>query len=84
MPGEEVGSSGSQKIAIPLQSDGSIRVLGRDAYQRVVREEAVAQTKPNRARLVIAVLALVIGGLSVWYSQVGTSAHDGATPSAHR
>jgi hypothetical protein len=75
------GSWGSQRVALPTQSDGSIRVLGPAAHARVLRREAVARTRPNRARLVIAALALLVGGLTIWYSEKSSGEH---TPSVHR
>jgi hypothetical protein len=58
----------SQKIALPAQSDGSIRLLGVDERRRLAREEHRQTTRPHRLRLLIALVTLTIGGFTIWYS----------------
>ncbi len=61
----------SVNIALPAQSDGSIRLLSSEERAKVAQIEQRKRELPQRARLLVAFVALIIGGLTIWYTQVG-------------
>jgi hypothetical protein len=65
-------------VLLPQQSEGSIRLLDRSEQRRVIQREAAEAYRPIGARVIIAVLALVLGGASIWFSQIAPS-RDAAT-----
>jgi hypothetical protein len=71
----------SQNIALPAQSDGSIRTLRPEERAKLVRAEERARQRPNTARLIIALAVLVIGGLTIWWAN---SPSPRPTPSSSR
>jgi hypothetical protein len=71
----------SQNIALPAQSDGSIRTLNAEERRKVLQIEQQAKRRPNPARLVIALVALVIGGLTIWWANADAPrAHSSSLP----
>lgn len=64
---QRVGQPVSENIPLlPVQSEGSIRVADTVAIERRAKTEQRARRRPVAARLIIALVALIIGGICVW------------------